>query len=332
MKVAQIGTKHGHAAGVYQVMLEHPGVEVVGCFEPDKDRQAYCMDSGAWDDAVWLDSIEEILENPEITAVASEGANRESLAHTEAIVRAGKHCFYDKPAGDNFHRFMRVIEDARAQNLEVTLGYMFRKHDGFERMANWIRSGFLGHIFQIRAHMSTWLPEESEGGQHTDRKGLSYHRGGVLYDLGGHMLDQIVWMMGRPQRVTSFLQNATSTTRDFMDNTLAVLEYSNAIVTVDIAAMETQPTARRFEVYGTEGSAIMEPFEPADQLRLVLSEAKGGYDEGVTMIDLEDRRRYVDTFAAFVDTIENGTTPLRSLEHELLVQETLMRCTGGLAN
>ena len=141
MKVAQIGTKHGHAAGVYQVMLEHPGVEVVGCYEPDVERQAFCAESGGWEDAIWLDSIDEILDNPEIVAVASEGANRESLAHTEAIVRAGKHCFYDKPAGDDFHRFMRVIEDARDQDLQVTLGYMFRKHDGFERMANWVRTG-----------------------------------------------------------------------------------------------------------------------------------------------------------------------------------------------
>ena len=100
------------------------------------------------------------------------------------------------------------------------------------------------------------------------------------------MLDQIVWMMGRPERVTSYLQNATSETRDFMDNTLAVLEYSNALVTVDIAAMEPRPMARRFEVYGTEGSAIMEPFEPAEQLRLCMSQTKGGYDEGVTMIAL----------------------------------------------
>ncbi len=331
MKVAQIGTKHGHAAGVYQVMLEHPGVTVLGCYEPDEDRKAFCIDSGAWDGVHWFDSIDDILTDPDIVAVASEGANRESLAHSEAIVRAGKHCFYDKPAGDDFHRFMRVIEDARRQNLQVTLGYMFRKHDGFERMANWIRSGFLGHVFQIRAHMSTSLPERSVGGQYTDRQGLSYHRGGVLYDLGGHMLDQIVWMMGRPERVTPYLQNAVSETRDFMDNTLAVLDYSNALVTLDIAAMEPSPAARRFEVYGTEGSAIMEPFEPADQLRLCLTEPKGSFDDGVTMIDLEDRRRYVDTFAAFVDTIENGTPPLRTREHELLVQETLMRCTGGLA-
>ena len=75
----------------------------------------------------------------------------------------------------------------------------------------------------------------------------------------------------------------------------------------------------------------MEPFEPADQLRLCLTEAKDGYDEGVNMLNLEDRRRYVDTFTAFVASIRDGVPPLRTLNHELLVQETLMRCTGGLA-
>ena len=330
MKVAQIGTKHGHALGVLRVMEANPDVEVVGCHEPDPDRLKWCKSVPQWQGVDWIESFDDILQDDSIVAVASEGANRESLAHTEAIVNAGKHCFYDKPAGDDFHRFLRVIESARAQRLQVTLGYMFRKHDGFERIADWTRSGFLGSIFQVRAHMSTWLPERSDGGQFTDRLGLSYHRGGVLYDLGGHMLDQIVWLLGRPQRVTSFLQNATSATRNFSDNTLAVLEYPNAIATVDIAAMEPKPMARRFEVYGTAGSAIMEPFEPADTLRLCLTEASSDYTDGENIIALEDRPRYVDTFAAFVATIHSGAPPLRTLDHELLVQETLLRCTGNL--
>ena len=330
MKVAQIGTKHGHALGVLRVMEANPDVEVVGCHEPDPERLQWCKSVPQWQGVNWIESFDDILNDDSIVAVASEGANRESLAHTEAIVNAGKHCFYDKPAGDDYHRFLRVIESARAQNLQVTLGYMFRKHDGFERIADWTRSGFLGPIFQVRAHMSTWLPEQSDGGQFTDRQGLSYHRGGVLYDLGGHMLDQIVWLLGRPQRVTSFLQNATSSTRNFSDNTLAVLEYPNAIATVDIAAMEPRPMARRFEVYGTAGSAIMEPFEPADTLRLCLSEANADYTDGEDIIRLEDRPRYVDTFAAFVATIQSGAPPLRTLDHELLVQETLLRCTGSL--
>jgi predicted dehydrogenase len=179
-----------------------------------------------------------------VVAVSSEGANRESLGHTEQIVAAGKHVFYDKPAGDDYHRFHRIIEEARRKKLLVQLGYMFRNHDGFERIANFARSGFLGHVFQVRAHMSTWLPESNPENPVLGRDGLAHHRGGILYDLGGHVLDQVVWILGRPNRVTSFMQNAASGAREFMDNTLAVLEYPRAIATVDIAAMEPRPMAR----------------------------------------------------------------------------------------
>ena len=39
LRMAQIGTKHGHAQGVMQVMNEHPEVELVGVFEPDEIRR-----------------------------------------------------------------------------------------------------------------------------------------------------------------------------------------------------------------------------------------------------------------------------------------------------
>jgi predicted dehydrogenase len=152
-----------------------------------------------------------------------------------------------------------------------------------------------------------------------------------MYDLGGHMLDQVVWILGRPNKVTRFFQNAASETREVMDNTLGVFEYTNAIATVDIAAMETKPMARRFEVYGTKGSAIMEPFEPAETVRLTLEEDQGEYKSGVNIVQIEDRARYVDTFAELVRNIRSESEPLRTLDHELLVQETLMRVTGGLA-
>ena len=151
-----------------------------------------------------------------------------------------------------------------------------------------------------------------------------------MYDLGGHVLDQVVWILGRPSRVTGFLQHATSETPGVMDNTLGVFEYDNAIATVDITAMEPRPMARRFEVYGTKGSAIMEPFEPADTVRLVLENDQGEYKKGVNTIKIEDRPRYVGTFAEFVRNIRGESEPQRSLDHELLVQETLMRVTGGL--
>ena len=95
-------------------------------------------------------------------AVASEGSNAESLDHTEAIVDAGKHVFYDKPAGNDFGRFERIIVKARSSGLFVQLGYMFRCHDGFGRIAKWARSGLLGDIYSIRANMSTHLERHAQ--------------------------------------------------------------------------------------------------------------------------------------------------------------------------
>ena len=89
------------------------------------------------------------------------------------------------------------------------------------------------------------------------------------------MLDQVVWLMGRPVRTTSFLRyGRPGRDQSCADNTLGVLEYDSGLAIVDIAAMEPKPMARRFEVYGTHGSAILlEPFEPPFAIRLCLEEA-----------------------------------------------------------
>lgn len=145
------------------------------------------------------------------------------------------------------------------------------------------------------------------------------------------MLDQVVWLLGRPNKVSHFFQNSASETQGVMDNTLGVFEYSNAMATVDISALEARPMARRFEVYGTKGTAIMEPFEPADTIKLTLEEDQGEYKKGINVIKIEHRERYVDTFADLVHNIKGESEPLRTLDHELLVQETLMRVTGGLS-
>ena len=325
IRMAQYGTKHSHARGVLAVMLASPDVEVVGVYEPDGERREALAASGEppWSQVRWLDDKAEILGDPTIAAVSSEGSNAESLDQTEEIVLAGKHVFYDKPAGGDYGRFERIVAMARERGLLIQLGYMFRYHDGFTRIAEWARSGFLGHVFAIRAHMSTQIVERLSGKD-------TVPAGGIFYDLASHMIDQIVWILGRPEKVTSFLREDAQGLPGYPDNTLAVLEYDNAMAIVDIAAMEPRPTARRFEVYGTVGSAIMEPMEPADTLRLALEEERGDYPAGASVIKLQDRPRYVGGLAAFVRDVRGEKPPDRSLDHELLVQETLLRATGGI--
>ncbi|MEM7032580.1 MAG: Gfo/Idh/MocA family oxidoreductase [Chloroflexota bacterium] len=328
IRIAQYGTKHGHARGKVVALQSHPDVELAGVFEPDvAQRQQLQEAEGPFQPVHWFETEDEMLADKTIIAVASEGQNSESLAQTAAIVQAGKHVWYDKPAGEDWAQWQTVVADAKRQNLLIQMGYMFRYHTGFRTIADWARSGLLGNIFSIRAHMSTFISAEQ-------RRVVGEHQGGIMFDLGGHVLDQIVWTMGRPHTVTSFLRNDDTLVANFTDNTLTVLEYDRGIAFVDIAAMETKPMARRYEVYGDRGSAIIvDPFEPAETIRLCLDAARDGYQAGEQFIplDIQSRQSLYDlALDSFLATITGHKDADRSYEHELLVQETLLRVTGKI--
>jgi predicted dehydrogenase len=328
VRIAQYGTRHGHAEGKLAALRSCAEVELAGVFEPDAARRtALDRPGSAYHGVRWLTRAAEILDDPAIVAVASEGRNDESLAQTAALIRSGKHVWYDKPPGDDWTGWQEVVAEARARDLRIQVGYMFRYHEGFRQVAEWARSGFLGDVFAIRAHMSTSIPWAA-------RQVIARHPGGIFFDLGGHMLDQIVWLLGRPTEVTAFLRRDGAEVPGFDDNTLGVFAYPRALAVVDSAAMEPAPMARRFEVYGSRGSAIMEPFEPAGPIRLCLVETQDGHPAGEQRIQVRAQTRqelYERELAAFVAAVR-GLRPVdRSLDHELLVQETLLRATGRIS-
>jgi predicted dehydrogenase len=320
IRIAQYGTGHGHAEGKLAALRSNTDVEVAGVLEPDETRRAALDRPGsAYHGVRWFADEAEMLGDATIVAVASEGRNDESLSHTAAIVRAGKHVWYDKPAGDDWTGWQEVIAEARRRGLLIQMGYMFRYHDGFTRITEWVKSGALGEVFSIRAHMSTSISLDA-------RRIIARHRGGIFYDLAGHMLDQIVWLLGRPTDVTAFLRRDGEDVPGFDDNTLGILSYPSALATIDIAAMETPPTARRFEVYGSRGSAILEPFEPAGPIRLCLTDGSGVQSVPVRVQSRQEL--YEIELKDFVATLRGQKAPDRPPEHDLLVQETLLRLTA----
>ena len=328
IKWAQVGTKHGHAGGKVIALKGNPNVEVAGVFEPDAaQRKAVSGGDGAFSDVEWFDSLEDILNDESIVAVASEGDNTESLDQTEALVDAGKHVWYDKPAGNDWAQWQRVIATAEEKELLVQMGYMLRYHAAFRQIDDWIKSGFLGTVTSIRGHMSTSVDRERR-----EQQGRNF-KAGIFYDLGPHMIDQVVWMIGRPDTVTSFLRN-DSDAKDVVDNSLTVYETKDAIAFLDISSFETRPAARRFEVYGTRGSAIiLEPFAPGPQIRLCIDEARDGYVAGDQIVEVEGRSRqalYEIALQAFLATIAGAQERDRPHTHELLVQETLLRAAGDI--
>lgn len=325
IKLAQYGTGHAHAAGKVRVMKANPGVELAGVFEPDPAFREAARQDPAYGGVHWFASKAEMLEDESIAGVAVEGRVRDLLPWGREVLEHGKHVWLDKPAGEDLEAFQALLDLARERQLLVQLGYMFRYNRGFQFIFDWVRSGRLGDIFSVRGRMSTNVSEEA-------RQELAFHRGGILFELLGHLVDIVVYLLGRPHRVTSFLRNDLGVVPEFCDNTLTVLEYERALAHLESAAMEQEPFAVRcLEVYGSRGSVILQPLEPP-RLRLCLDEDRDGFQKGWQAVPIEDRPRYVGCLEAFLADIRGEKKPDRSLEHEFLVQETLLRATGAVTD
>ena len=324
IKFAQYGISHSHAAGKAEVLKANPDVEFCGVFEPDADVRRTLGVRDAYQGVHWYESKEEILDDPSIAAVAVEGSVPQNLALSREVLEHGKHVWLDKPPGGDWAEFQAQIQMAKEKNLLVQLGYMFRYNTGFQFILDWAKSGRLGDIFSVRGRMSTFVEEDK-------RADLTVFKGGILFELLCHLMDIIVALLGRPERITSFLRNDSGAVAEFSDNTATVFEYPKAMVILESAATEVSYMhARRLEVYGTRGSAILEPFElhPKPALRLCLDEDRDGFTQGWQEVPIEFSPRYVASLAAMVADIRGEKKPDRSLDHELTVQETVLRAAG----
>lgn len=326
VKLAQYGIGHAHASGKVDAMMRNPDVDFCGIFEPDPQIYAERGKAGVYKNVNWFESKEKMLDDDSIAGIAVEGQVCDNLAFAREVIEHGKHVWLDKPAGDDLEEFHKILTRAREKKLLVQLGYMFRYNSGFQLIFDKVRDGSLGDIFSVRGRMSTSIPVER-------RAALGQHQGGILFELLCHLIDIVVELLGRSNRVTSFLRNDLGVAPEFSDNTVAVFEYDKAIAILESAAMEVSAfPSRRFEVYGTKGSVILEPLEPKENptARLCLSKNCGKYVEGWQTVNLEKRLRYDGELIAFVADIREEKSPDRSLYHELIVQETILRASRGI--
>ena len=204
VKLAQYGVLHDHASGKARVMKESDEVDFCGVFEPDSVAREAVENVDPYRDLNWFSCKEDILNDETIDGIAIQGKVSDNLAFAEEVLSHNKHVWLDKPAGDSLQAFRQVLAVANEKGLLVQLGYMFRYNAGFQFLLDWVASGRLGHIFSVRARISSGMVNQS----HWDRWDSHGERdGGILFILACHLIDIIVALLGRPDTVTSHLRH-----------------------------------------------------------------------------------------------------------------------------
>jgi predicted dehydrogenase len=321
IRAALLGTGHGHALGKLRVLQESPDWALAGVCEPDAELRARRKTEASWAGVQWL-SEEELLADGTIRMVAVEAEVPELLGLGRKVIDAGKHLHLDKPAGTDLAAFREMLDEAERRALIVQMGYMFRYNAGFDLVRRAAAEGWLGRVHRIAGGISTDHAAAA-------RERLAFHPGGMMLELGCHLIDMLVLLMGRPERVSPFLRHDGRFEDDLADNTLAVFEYAHAMATIETAATEAQPfPRRRFEVIGDEGSIVLAPLEPP-AVRLCLRTPRERFAAGWQEVAVEDIPRYTRDLAELADCIRDERPLPYTYAHDLTVQETLLRACGA---
>lgn len=319
IKIGQIGVGHAHASklSVYRASSDY---EVVGIVEPDAKLRERAETQRVFQGVPWM-TQDQLLALPDLQAVLVETRVRDLLSTAEGCVKAGKHVHIDKPAGESLPHFRRILESADRQNLLVQMGYMYRYNPAVVLLREFLREGWLGNVFEVHTVMSKVVDPAS-------RKGLAEYPGGIMFELGCHILDLVVGVLGAPQAVAPYSQHVGTQDDGLNDNMLAVLSYPSSLATIKSSAVEVDGGSRRhFVVCGTEGTFHIQPLDNP-KAHVTLSRARGIYRQGAQEITFPKYERYVDDAAEMAQVIRGEKKSRFPSSHDLAVQTALLQACG----
>jgi predicted dehydrogenase len=245
IKIGQLGVGHAHATKL-EVYRRSSEYEVVGIVEPDKELRERAAEQPAFRDLPWM-SEEQLLNVPGLQAVLVETRVRDLLSTAQRAIAAGKHVHLDKPAGESLPQYRELLKAAEAKKLLVQMGYMYRYSPAVILLRQFLERNWLGTVFEVHTVMSKVVGD-------AERKKLAEYPGGIMFELGCHVIDLVVGVLGKPDRIHAFPRQTGQLGDRLLDNMLAVFEYERATASVKSSAIEVDGGGRRhFVVCGTSG-------------------------------------------------------------------------------
>ena len=201
-----------------------------------------------WPNIRIVQRIEDVIQDQAIELVVINTPNETHFDFTRKALETGKHVIVEKPFTVTSKEANDLIELAKEKKKVITV-FQSRRWDGdFLTVKKVIENKLIGKLVEFEAHYdrfrnyiepNTWKEEKAIGT-------------GILYNLGSHMLDQILVLFGMPVEVDARvgIQRPGGQVDDFYDIRLHYKGF-HAIVKSSYLVREQGP---RYMLHGTEGS------------------------------------------------------------------------------
>lgn len=270
--------------------------------------------------------------DPAIDLVVVATPNDTHAPLAMAALAAGKHVVVDKPFALDTVQARAMIEAARTAGRVLSVFHNRRWDADFLALRGLLEAGALGEVAELHSHFDRFRPQVPD--RWRDREGPG---SGLWYDLGPHLVDQVLQLFGPPQAVYADLAQQRDGARA-TDYFHVQLRYPRLRAILHAGAL-VPGHGLRFAVHGTGGSWLKQGLDPQeDALRdgaqpggagwgrdprpgvLLRAGADGQVHEQPAAATAGDYPAY---YAAMRDAIATGSAPPVAAEDALRVMEVI---------
>ncbi|HLF95449.1 MAG TPA: Gfo/Idh/MocA family oxidoreductase, partial [Planctomycetota bacterium] len=325
--LGMVGMWHSHADGIVNRVAENPKeFTLVGFHDPDPEVAADRRKR--WEAKIpgfRLFEKPEALLGEKLDGVVVDGQVTGNLKFARMALESGRPVMLEKPAGTGLEEHRALIGLARGKKLHVQMIYLFRYMSAVREMLARARKGEFGKVYEFRARLPKAL-----GDYKRNVAEVSRYKGGIFFEMAGHVIDMMVAILGKPASAAPFLaHHHAAEPASFIDNGVGVFGFEKAWGIVEVPALEVAPHSRRIEVYGTEGACVI-PHLGSGHLAnrnvqpIEITRGGGAWER----IDLPAQTLQIMDLREFAAVAARGKAPDFTMEHDLAVQEALLRSSG----
>lgn len=183
-------------------------------------------------------------------------------------LQAGKHVVVDKPFTVSSTQADQAITLAKDVGKLLTVFHNRRWDNEFLTLKSLLEGGSLGRVHRYESRWERFRPTPKGGWREEAGEG-----GGILYDLGSHMIDQLFCLFGHPRAIFCHMQSQREGTSavDFFD---WVGDYGRFQAYLSSNCLTAAPSFRLL-VQGDRGTYLKEGLDPQEEA-LAAGQAPGG--------------------------------------------------------
>ncbi|HTB97925.1 MAG TPA: Gfo/Idh/MocA family oxidoreductase [Terracidiphilus sp.] len=203
-------------------------------------------------------SIEELLADASIklVVVATPNATHHDIALR--VLEAAKSVVVDKPMSTNSTQIAELMELAGGIGLQLVPFHNRRWDSDFQTIQRVLHEKQLGQLVHFESTFDRWRPGSSSRAWKEDPG-----QGGLLLDLGTHLVDQAIVLFGVPESVGAEIRHERTTGEATDSFTLRLNYFTGVSVAVSANCLSSLPRPR-FHLRGTKGNFCKWGLDPQE--------------------------------------------------------------------